>query len=392
MQLTLSPELAEYQARVRAFIAEHAPAIPKRPGTRSPTADQLPALRVWWASLFEVGFLGRDWPVEWGGDPSHTPMHDFLFDGEMGAARAPTPVGAWRLVANALFESGTDAQRHQYIPAIRTATEFWCQLFSEPDAGSDLASLRCRAEREGDAWVVNGQKVWTTHGHIADRGLLLARTDPTAPKHQGIGAFVVDMAAPGIEVRPLRELTGASDFNEVFFDDVRLPPDALIGEPGEGWAIARSALGRERSESRREDSVTKSVDRLGRLALEVFGGADRVPADVVVAIGELAARAEISDLLGLMAIEKEMLGTPSVDDAAITKVFFTELNLDIQRIALDLQGPRAVLAEGDARVLDGGFWQEGWLWARGFTISAGSNEVMRNVISERGLGLPRSPA
>ena len=131
---------------------------------------------------------------------------------------------------------------------------------------------------------------------------------------------------------------------------------------------------------------------MARLALDAFGSADRVPADVVDAIGELAARAEISDLLGLMAIEKEMVGTPSVDDAAITKVFFTELNLDIQRIALELQGPRAVLAEGDPQVLDGGHWQEGWLWARGFTISAGSNEVMRNVISEHGLGLPRSPA
>jgi alkylation response protein AidB-like acyl-CoA dehydrogenase len=391
VQLTVSPELAAYQARARSFIAEHAPAIHKRPGTRSPSSDQLPVLRAWWASLFDAGFLGRDWPTEWGGDSSHTPLHDFLFDGELGDARAPTPVGAWRLVANALFESGSDAQRRRYLPAIRAVSEFWCQLFSEPDAGSDLASLRCRAELDGDEWVVSGQKVWTTHGHIADLGLLLARTDPSVPKHQGISAFVVDMRAAGVEIRPLRELTGSSDFNEVFLNDVRLPADAIIGSPGEGWAIARSALGRERSESRREDSVTKSVDRVARLALEIFGSLDEVPEEAVEAIGDLAAQAEISDLLGLIAIEKEMIGTPAVDDAAITKVFFTELNLDIQRVALDLQGSRALLAEGDAHALDGGHWQEGWLWARGFTISAGSNEVMRNVISERGLGLPRSP-
>lgn len=390
MDLAFSQDLADYRERARTFIRDHAPPIEKRPGTRSPSTDELPAFRAWVASLFEAGFLGADWPAEWGGDPSHTPLHDYLFDMELGAAQAPTPVGGWRLVANALFEFGSEAQRQRYLPAIRSAQDFWCQLFSEPDAGSDLAALRCRAEWDGDAWVIDGQKVWTTHGHIANLGFMLARSDASEQKHKGISAFIVDMTLPGIEIRPLRELTGSSDFNEVFFDGVRLPPDALIGEPGQGWAVARSSLSRERSESRREDSVIQAVRRLARMALRNEEVGRGVVDDALRRrIGRLHAQAEISDLLGYSEIEKEMTDAVEVDDAAITKIFFTELNLEIQRTAVDLQGSWGIVAEGDPTALDSGRWLEGFLWARGFTISAGSNEVMRNIVAERGLGLPR---
>ena len=390
MDLAFSPGLAEYRDRARAFIREHAPPIEKLPGTRSPAREDLPAFRTWVASLFEAGFLGADWPVAWGGDPGHTPLHDYLFDMELGAVQAPTPVGAWRLVANALFEHGTEAQRRRYLPGIRSAEDFWCQLFSEPDAGSDLAALRCRAERDGDTWVIDGQKVWTTHGHIANLGFLLARSDADAPKHRGISAFVVDMGLPGIEVRPLRELTGSSDFNEVFFDGVRLPADAIIGAPGEGWGVARDSLSRERSESRREDSVIQAVRRMAEMAQRnEERGRGTIDDGLCRQIGRLHAQAEISDLLGYAEIEREMTGSVAVDGAAITKVFFTELNLEIQRTAVDLQGSWGLATEGEPLALDSGRWLEGLLWARGFTISAGSNEVMRNIIAERGLGLPR---
>lgn len=390
MELGFSTELADYRLRAREFIRDNAPPLEKRPGTRSPLPEDLPAFRTWVALLFEAGFLGADWPAEWGGDPSHTSLHDYLFDMELGAARAPTPVGGWRLVANALFEYGTQEQRARYLPGIRSAEDFWCQLFSEPEAGSDLASLRCRAEWDGSAWVISGQKVWTTHGHIANLGFLLARSDPAASKHAGISAFIVDMTLPGIEIRPLRELTGSSDFNEVFFDEVRLPAEALIGEPAQGWAVARSCLARERSESRREDSVIQAVRRLARMALHSEEqGRGKVDDRLRCEIGRLHARAEISDLLGYYEIEKEMTETAEVDDAAMTKVFFTELNHDIQREAVDLQGSWGIVAEGDPAAVDSGHWLEGFLWARGFTISAGSNEVMRNIIAERGLGLPR---
>jgi len=391
VELALSDELVAFRERARNFIRDRSPAMEKRPGTRTPRAEDMPAFRAWCASLFDAGFLGADWPTEWGGRPGHTPLHDFVFDGELGAARAPTPVGAWRLVANSLLLYGTPRQQEYYLPRIRSYQDFWCQLFSEPDAGSDLASLRCRAERDGDSWIINGQKVWTTHGHLADRGFLLARSDPDAAKHHGISAFIVDMRSPGIEIRPLREITGSNDFNEVFFTDVRIPDTDLIGAPGEGWAVARSSLARERSESRREESVTQSVSRLAALARRRAAPDSGLEAggELRARVGRLYARAEISDLMSYLQLENEMAGIGEVDDAAITKVFFGELNLDIQRTAVELQGSGGLLAEGDPEAADGGWWLEGFLWARGFTISAGSNEVMRNQIAERGLGLPR---
>jgi alkylation response protein AidB-like acyl-CoA dehydrogenase len=394
MELTLSPEFAALRDRARDFIRERAPELAKRPGTRSPRPDEIDAFRSWCAALFDAGFLGADWPVEYGGSPNYHPLQDYLFDGELGAARAPTPVGAWRLAANALIHFGTPAQRDHYLPRIRTFTDFWCQLFSEPDAGSDLASLRLSAKRQDGHWVLNGQKVWTTHAHIADLGFLLARTNIDVPKHQGITAFIVDMHAPGIEVRPLRELTGSSDFNEVFFSDVIARDGDVIGQPGQGWEIARVSLAKERSESRREDSVTQAVLRLADLAsrTRIEAGPAVDDAAVLMRLGALYARAEISDLLGYGQLDKELSGEAEIDDAAVTKVFFTELNLDIQRTAVDLEGASGILAEGDPAAVDNGFWQESYLWARGFTISAGSNEVMRNMIAERQLGLPRDSA
>jgi alkylation response protein AidB-like acyl-CoA dehydrogenase len=387
LELTLSPDLEAFRAECARFIRERAPGADKRPGTRSPAREDLARYRAWWASLFEAGFLGADWPVELGGRPDYSPVHDYLFDGELGAAQAPTPVGAWRLVATALIQFGSPAQRERYLPRIRTCADFWCQLFSEPDAGSDLASLRLQARRDGDRWILNGQKVWTTHAHIADLGFLLARTDTEVPKHQGITAFIVDMHSPGIEVRPLRELTGSSDFNEVFFTDVAVGLDRVIGQPGQGWEIARTCLARERSESRREDSVIQAVLRLADLAeLTASGDPDK---SVITQLGRLYARAEISDLLGFAQLEKELSGVADVDDAAIIKVMFTELNLDLQRAALDIEGADGVLVEEDLAAIDRGHWQEGFLWARGFTISAGSNEIMRNIIAERQLGLPK---
>jgi alkylation response protein AidB-like acyl-CoA dehydrogenase len=391
VELALTEDLRAFQAEARAFIRAEAPALVKRAGTRSPTAEELPAFRRWCAALFDAGYLGADWPEEWGGRAGHTPMHDYVFDGELGSARAPTPVGAWRLVANALLAAGTEEQRAYFLPRIRSYTDFWCQLFSEPDAGSDLASLRLRATRTDDGWRLNGQKIWTTHAQIADYGFLLARTDPEAPKHQGISAYLVDMRTPGISVRPLRELTGSSDFNEVFFDDVDLPAAALIGAPGQGWQIARDCLAKERSDSRREDSITNTVSRLTPLAEEAARrqGVPFSASAEAATIGRLIARAEISDLLGYAQLQREMIGIGESDDAAVSKVFFGELNLDIQRSALDFQSAAGLLVEGDPQAADDGIWQDGFLWARGYTISAGSNEVMRNIIAERHLGLPK---
>ena len=386
-RLEFSPELEQFREQVRAHIARHHPELPRLPGTRSPDAEHLPRYRTWCASLFAGGLLGDDWPVEWGGSGSRDPLRDYIVDQELADAKLPRPIGAWNLVCGALFAYGTPEQQAHYLPRIRSFDDLWCQLFSEPDAGSDLASLRTSAVRDGDRWVINGQKVWTTHAHIADLGLLLARTDPAAPKHEGISAFIVNMRAPGVTVRPLREMTGASDFNEVFFDDVRLPLDSIIGAPGDGWPITRAALSHERSQSVREDSATNAVRRLIALA----GGAEQAIADAGVRreLGRLYARSSVADLLGMEGVLKDAAGRSRPYDAPVVKVLFTETNLAISTYALELFGSRGVLTDPDPDVLADGHFQKAFLFARGFTISAGSNEVMRNMIAERGLGLPK---
>ena len=393
--LTFSPELEEFRQRVRAHVAAHHPGLPRLAGTRSPEAGTMPRYRAWCASLFGAGLLGSDWPVEWGGGGAYDPLREYIVDQELAAAKVPRPVGAWNLVCGALFEYGSHQQRAHYLPRIRRFDDLWCQLFSEPDAGSDLASLRTSALWQADdarpgggQWVVNGQKVWTTHGHVADLGFLLARTDPRAPKHEGISAFIVDMSTPGISVRPLREMTGSSDFNEVFFDDVRLPADAVIGGPGDGWPIARVALAHERGQSLREDSATARVRRL----MEITAGPDGAGLGDAGArrnLGRLYARSSVADLLGLEGVLKDAAGRTASYDAPVVKVLFSETNLDINTYALELFGARGVISAPAPDAVADGMFQDAFLWARGFTISAGSNEILRNVIAERGLGLPK---
>jgi alkylation response protein AidB-like acyl-CoA dehydrogenase len=393
VHIELSEEHLAFRDRLREHIRAHRPDMPRPPGTRSPRREDLQAFRTWCASLFDHGFIGYDWPAEWGGGGPRDPIRDFVLDQELAAAAAPRPIGAYNLVATPLFRYGTPAQQQRLLPRIRRYEDLWCQLFSEPEAGSDLASLRTRARRDGESWVIDGQKVWTTHAHISDVGLLLARTDPEASKHAGITAFVVDMRSPGIDIRPLRELTGSTDFNEVFFDGVRVPAANVIGEPGQGWAIAREALAHERGQSLREDSVSDAVRRLLPLAAAADrrGGPGLGDPGIRRAIGRLAARAQVSDLLGFRGVLRDAAGETGPADAAVTKIAFTETNLDVTTYAVELQGPDGVLVGADSGAANDGQWQEALLWARGFTISAGSNEIMRNLIAERGLGLPRDP-
>jgi alkylation response protein AidB-like acyl-CoA dehydrogenase len=377
--------LDDLRERARAHIQAHRPNLARLPGTRSPEPANLAEFKTWCASLFSAGLIGADWPLEWGGSGPTDPLADFVVDQELANAQVPRPIGAWNLVSEALFGYGRPEQKSRFLPRIRSFDDLWCQLFSEPEAGSDLASLRTTAVASGAGWIVNGEKVWTTHAHVADLGFLLARTDPDVAKHAGISAFIVDMQRPGITVRPLREMTGSSDFNQVFFNDVFLPADSIIGEPGQGWEIARAALSHERSQSLREDSASASVRRLAELAERD----NPMGPDVRQQLGRLYARSVVSDLLGVESVLKAAAGTSTAYDAPVVKVLFTETNLDIATYALSMAGASGVLTEGDEAVLDEGHWQKAFLFARGFTISAGSNEIMRNLISERGLGLPK---
>ena len=393
MEYGTGPELEAFRAEVRQFIATHAPAIPPRAGVRSAEdAHENDLLDQWAAQLYNAGYAGADWPAEYGGRQDWTTEHGVVVGEELARAQAPGLPSGNVLAAQALIAYGTDEQRHRHLPAIRAGQQKWCQLFSEPGAGSDLAALRTKAVLDGDVYRVNGQKVWTTDGHWAQFGYLLARTDAEAPKHKGISAFICNMSAPGMSVRPLRELTGTSDFNEVFLDDVEIPAADMIGTPGQGWAIANSTLAHERG------NVGAIVVKL-RLALEALTDlAGRVSIDgrraldsdrIREQIGMFTAQVDALSALTYANITRWTRGTERRHDAAMAKLMFSELNLAIATFAVELAGEDGVLVSGDPRVHDGGRWQDEWLYARAYTIAGGSSEIMRNMIAERGLGLPR---
>jgi len=394
MEYGMSPELTEFRAEVRAFIAEHAPAIPPRAGVRSAENDaELKALQEWTGRLYGAGYVGSDWPVEYGGRDDRSPEHSIIVGEELARAQAPGAQSGSVLASHALIHYGTDEQRRRHLPEIRTGRELWCQLFSEPGAGSDLASLRTRAVRDGDTYTVDGQKVWTTDGHWARYGYLLARTDADAPKHKGISAFILDMSAPGVSVRPLRELTGTSDFNEVFFDGVEVGADAMIGAPGQGWAIANATLAHERTNV--GGIVVKlrlAVNALIDLASHVtVDGRPAIDSDRVRdRIGQFSAEVEALSALTYANLTRWLRGNERMHDAAMGKLMFSEINLEMARFAVELGGEAGVLVEGDGNALDNGRWQDEWLYARAYTIAGGSSEIMRNLIAERGLGLPRN--
>lgn len=321
-------------------------------------------------------------------------MCGFIIAEEMGYANAPLPLGAGGLAAGALLQFGTAEQQQRYLGPIRNGTEVWCQLFSEPDAGSDLASLQTRAERDGDVYVLNGQKVWSTNAQYADLGYLLARTDPTVDKHAGITAFALDMRSPGVEVRPLREITGTTDFNEVFLTNVAIPADNVIGPENQGWMVATMSLVHERS------GVASGGIRLKQAMTDLIELAERCrhldrPAsstdDVRQELGRLYTEVQICNLLGYASLTRQLRGSPWIADAPIGKVFFSELNLALAQYGMELQRGQAVLVEGDPDAEADGAWQDAFLYARAFTIAGGSSEIMRNMLAERALGLPKDP-
>ncbi|MGE2692818.1 acyl-CoA dehydrogenase family protein [Mycolicibacterium pulveris] len=391
MHLGQGTELELLRERVRDVASRYAPPRPGRTGVRAPEAADIPALREWTRLLFAEQLLGVNWPVEYGGLDDPHPLHESVVADELIRVGAPGPVGGGLLAAAAIIASGTTAQKEFFLPRIRSGEHIWCQLFSEPDAGSDLAGLRTRARVDGDHFVVDGQKVWTTNGQHADWGYLLARTDADAPKHAGITAFALDMSTPGVSVRPLREITGTSDFNEVFFDGVRIPAAHVIGEVNQGWAVTTASLAQERSSAGSGASLFGALDRLVRLAAQVTRAGRPVLErdDVRQAIGGFVADVHVNSLVSALGESRVLHASGDAGDAPVSKILFSEVNLALHEFGLQLQGHDGVRIEGDASVYDDGWWQDAFLYGRAFTIAGGTNEVLRNVIAERALGLPR---
>lgn len=389
----MSIDLDAFRKELREFIQDNAPDLPFRTGTRSPEdAHEAKLLREWSALLFKHNYYGAEWPVEFGGKGEVDASEGIIVSEEMARARAAVPIGAGSLAGFAILSFGTDAQRQFHLSKIRSYEHIWCQLFSEPDAGSDLASMRTKAVPDGDEFVVTGQKVWSTNAKWAEWGFLLARTDPTVSKHAGISAFALDMTLPGIDVRPMKEMTGTSDFNEVFFNEVRVPASAVIGQVNDGWRVATLSLAEERAGvGALVVRLRQGLDALIDLAGRVDIGGRPASKDPVVR-QQLAAfhcRVEIASLLAQATVDRRLAGIVRVQDAPISKLLFANLNWDMGDYGVMLQGMSGTLFNTDPHAVDGGRWQDELLYAKAYTISGGSNEIMRNLLSERGLGLPR---
>ncbi|WP_236829885.1 acyl-CoA dehydrogenase family protein [Blastococcus sp. KM273128] len=388
-----SPDEAAYRARVRALLEEHAGELlhlaPGQEGidARTHEAEMRRTQRV----LAEAGLVGVTWPREYGGQGG-TLVQQAIVGQELARARVPALINhiGIGMCGPTVITHGSQAQRDRYLARLLRADDVWCQLFSEPASGSDLAALRTTAVRDGDDWVVNGQKVWTTLAHVSDYGILLTRTDPSKPKHAGLTMFVVDMHAPGVTVRPLRQMGGQADFNEVFFDDVRIPDEERLGEPGEGWRVALTTLMNERVAiggaggaigAPVEEFAEHARERLPRLDPERQVLARQAVGRAVVAA--LAAR-----YTGYRRLTVLSQGGIPGPEASAGKLAGTEAGLLMADAGVRLLGDDAVYAataDGDDR------WQRTQSWLPGISIAGGTDQVLRNILGERVLGLPPEP-
>ncbi|GIV03763.1 MAG: acyl-CoA dehydrogenase [Fimbriimonadales bacterium] len=355
----------------------------------SDTRARVEFLRQWQQALQSERWVAVHFPEEVGGRNASLLEH-LAVQQELARAEAPPLINgaAVSIFAPTLLVFGTAEQRQRYLPPLLRAEELWCLGFSEPNAGSDLASLRTRAERQGEVFVVSGQKVWTTYANQADYGLFLVRTNPRAPAHKGISCLILAMRSPGVTVRPLREITGDTDFNEVFLENVRVPAANLVGELDKGWEVILTALGHERGTLLLVDHVRRraELEELHRWLRHTGKSEDPL---VRQRFAEFCTEVAVMGLHGLRLVSDLEHGrTPT--DVSVLKLYGSELAQRFLDFALTVQGPYAQLWRGDERVLRDGAWQHAWLMARAMTIASGTSEIQRNIIAQRLLGLPRA--
>jgi alkylation response protein AidB-like acyl-CoA dehydrogenase len=379
MDLRDTPEEAQFRSELRAWLDANLPEDKK--GSRGGAQRfEDPFMREWSRKLHHAGYAGLTWPKEYGGAGAPYSFQAIFYE-EMAAAQAPPHVGVIGLgmAGPTIIAHGSEEQKARYLQPLLAAEEIWCQGFSEPDAGSDLAAARTRAERKGEVYVVNGQKVWSSFAHIADFCILVTQSDPEAPRYRNLTYLIVDMHAPGVEVRPLRQITGEAEFNEIFFSDVEVPVANRLGEEGEGWNVAMTTLLHERGTL--GFALTASFDAGVNRLLDTARDTDDTSLRERVAT-------EWIELQALRYTNYRALGTyqrtgiPGPEGSGV-KLRWSEANQRMTKLARELQGPEGILV-GD------GWWHHQQLRSRGNTIEAGTSEVLRNIVAERVLGLPKS--
>jgi alkylation response protein AidB-like acyl-CoA dehydrogenase len=388
MDLKFSPEDEAFRQEVRSWLDANLPTEWRHRGVGGYREEEEESIqRDWQRRLYEGGWLKLDWPHEYGGRQA-TPVQLAIYQEELSKAGAPPIIGRLgvSLLAPLLRVFGSEWQKQTYVEAILKGDLVFCQGFSEPNAGSDLAALKTRAEKRDGKWLLNGQKIWSSGAHYSDGSFLLARTDPEAPAHKGIGMFLVKMRQPGIEVRPIIQMTGSGEFCEIFLTDAEVEEKDVVGEPTDGWKLAMATFGFERGGLANASRFERAVAALADLARARRAGADPV---VRQKVAQAHIEAQIFRLTGLRNLTKAQQGQVPGPEASLTKLYWSEMDKRLQETAIGVQGMYGALAPDSPWSIEEGRWQYGWMWSQAETIYAGSSEIQRNIIAERVLGLPR---
>jgi alkylation response protein AidB-like acyl-CoA dehydrogenase len=393
MDLDLAPEDREFREELRTWLKANVPERWRRSfAGGEDSAQRIQLLRRWQRRVHEAGYVGIGWPRKHGGRDASL-MQQTLLGEEFARAKAPPLVGTMgvQMLGPTLIQWGGEAQQQRFLPKILTADEIWCQGYSEPGAGSDLASLKTSAVRDGGHFVVNGQKIWTSNAQVADWMFCLVRTDPSAPKHGGISYLLIDMNTPGISVRPLIQMTKDAGFNEVFLDDVHVPAENLVGGLNNGWAVANTTLFHERNMLASTTNTRNLLNGLLRVARQTQRNGRPAREDPIVRqrLADLKIQVEAMRFHSYRALTSALKGKPPGIEASITKLATCELNHQIASTAVEVLGMLGPLYRGSRHVRDKGFWSYELMWSLGIVIGGGTAQIQKNIIAQRGLGLPR---
>ena len=390
MDLNLTPEQQQFRDELRAWLAANLPPPFAGSTNEEEKGEHFEYLRQWQRKVFDAGWAGISWPKEYGGRGAAL-IEQAILTEEWARAEAPPLINALglSLIGPTIIAVGTPEQKSRFLPKILSCEEIWCQGFSEPNSGSDVASLATKATMDGDHFIVNGQKIWTSLAHVADWVLLLVRTDPTVPKHKGITALLVDMHSPGVDVRPLKQMNGDSSFNEVFFDNVRVPVANVLGEINRGWHTAIATLMNERAHLGTGTYVSfkRNFDQLVAHARQMKRNGKPTSQDPVIRqkLAQAFMELEIFRLTNTRALSRMNNQHVPGPEGSILKLQWSEYNQRFQQIAMETLGPVAQL-----QGFDNGKWVYDFLRTRANTIEAGTSEIQRNIVAERVLGLPKS--
>lgn len=390
MDLNLTPGEQQFRDQLRAWLAANVPAPFEGNKNEEEKGEYFAWLRAWQRRIYDAGWAGLSWPKEYGGRGAAL-IEQAIFQEEWARAEAPPLINVLglSLIGPTIIAVGTEEQKQRFLPKILSAEEIWCQGFSEPNAGSDVAGLGTKGVLDGDHFVVNGQKIWTSLAHVSDWCLLLVRTDPNAAKHKGITALLVDMHSEGVDVRPLKQITGDSGFNEVFFSNVRVPAANVLGEVNKGWHTAIATLMNERAHLGTGIYVQlkRNLDALIARSREVKRSGKPASNDPVVRqkLAQAFLELEVFRLTNTRALSRMANTHVPGPEGSILKIYWSELNQRLQQTAQEVLGPYGQLWD-----FDEGRWAYGYLRTRGNTIEAGTSEIQRNIVAERVLGLPKS--